>query len=98
MDAGLACHIVQSMIKQDFDVTSVGCLKPGQSMPHAYAFVVRRIMNARIVPIVPVFLNTFYPPPLAHRAALPCGRPGAGEGHRASGPATPGWRWWRRAG
>lgn len=60
--AGLACHIVQSLIKQDFDVTQVGLLREGQSMPHAFAFVVRRIVNARIVPMVPVFLNTFYPP------------------------------------
>lgn len=33
-----------------------------QGMPHGYGFVVRRIMNTTMRPIVPVFLNTFYPP------------------------------------
>jgi aromatic ring-opening dioxygenase catalytic subunit (LigB family) len=31
-------------------------------MPHAYSFVVRRIMNGNDIPIVPVLLNTCYPP------------------------------------
>ena len=33
-----------------------------QAMPHAYAYVVKRIMNDKIRPIVPVTQNTFYPP------------------------------------
>ena len=31
-------------------------------MPHAYSFVVRRIMNGNEMPIVPIMLNTCYPP------------------------------------
>jgi 3-O-methylgallate 3,4-dioxygenase len=30
--------------------------------PHAYGFVYRRLMRDRVIPHVPVFLNTFYPP------------------------------------
>ena len=33
-----------------------------QAMPHAYAYVVKRIMNNKVRPIVPVTQNTFYPP------------------------------------
>lgn len=33
-----------------------------QAMPHAYSYVVKRIMNNKIRPIVPVTQNTFYPP------------------------------------
>ena len=33
-----------------------------QAMPHAYSFVVKRIMNNKIRPIVPITQNTFYPP------------------------------------
>jgi hypothetical protein len=33
-----------------------------QAMPHAYSFVVKRIMNKKIRPIVPITQNTFYPP------------------------------------
>ena len=33
-----------------------------QGMPHAYAFVVKRLMNNNPTPIVPIIQNTFYPP------------------------------------
>ncbi|MCH7843751.1 MAG: extradiol ring-cleavage dioxygenase, partial [Chloroflexi bacterium] len=33
-----------------------------QAMPHAYAYVVKRMMNEKIRPIVPITQNTFYPP------------------------------------
>ena len=33
-----------------------------QGLPHGWAFVVRRIMNGKIIPIVPVMQNTCYPP------------------------------------
>ena len=33
-----------------------------QAMPHAYAYVVKRVMNDKIRPIVPLTQNTFYPP------------------------------------
>ena len=33
-----------------------------QGLPHGWAFVVRRIMENAAVPIVPVFVNTCYPP------------------------------------
>ena len=33
-----------------------------QGMPHGYSFVVRRIMNGSVRPIVPLFQNTCYPP------------------------------------
>ena len=32
------------------------------SAPHAYGFVYRRVMRDKVVPHVPVFVNTFYPP------------------------------------
>jgi 3-O-methylgallate 3,4-dioxygenase len=36
--------------------------KRPQGMPHGYSFVVRRIMNGDLRPVVPVFQNTCYPP------------------------------------
>ncbi len=40
-----------------------------QGMPHGYSFVVRRIMNGNVRPIVPLLQNTCYPPnqPTPHR-------------------------------
>ena len=42
--------------------SSIVTEKHRQGMPHAYAYVVKRLMNGKIVPIVPVLQNTFYPP------------------------------------
>ncbi len=33
-----------------------------QGLPHGFAFVIKRIMDGKPVPIVPLFQNTFYPP------------------------------------
>lgn len=33
-----------------------------QGLPHGFAFVIRRLMNNKPYPIVPLFQNTFYPP------------------------------------
>src|SRR5205085_2910521 len=33
-----------------------------QGLPHGFAFVVRRLMDNRPLPMVPFFQNTFYPP------------------------------------
>jgi 3-O-methylgallate 3,4-dioxygenase len=33
-----------------------------QGMPHGFSFVVQRIMDGNVLPIVPVFQNTCYPP------------------------------------
>ncbi|HIN07080.1 MAG TPA: extradiol ring-cleavage dioxygenase [Dehalococcoidia bacterium] len=42
--------------------SSIVTEKHRQGMPHAYAYVVKRIMNGKVIPIVPVIQNTFYPP------------------------------------
>ena len=43
---------------------AAGCGRTSRSsgIPHAYGFVYRQIMRGRITPIVPAFVNTFYPP------------------------------------
>ncbi len=49
-----------------FDVAQLTRLPTGaigsNAVPHAYGFVYRRIMRDTVVPQVPVFINTFYPP------------------------------------
>lgn len=58
----LAKHVITSLIDQDFDVAHSKMLPPKQSMGHAFSFVYGRIMTEKVVPIVPVMLNTYYPP------------------------------------
>jgi Catalytic LigB subunit of aromatic ring-opening dioxygenase len=62
----LGLHIIQSLIEEGFDVAHTRRLPPGRAgnhpVPHAYGFVYRRLMHDQIIPNVPVFINTFYPP------------------------------------
>jgi hypothetical protein len=59
-------HIIQTATSENFDVAQMTKLPSGEigsnAVPHAYAFVYRRIMRDQVVPQVPVFVNTFYPP------------------------------------
>jgi len=58
----LASHLVHSLVQSEFDVAY------GQSLPrprgegHAFGFVHRRLLAGNIVPVVPVVVNTYYPP------------------------------------
>jgi len=62
----LALHLIDRLINDDFDVAHSRELPAGRykshTIPHAYGFVFRRIMNDEVIPTVPVFINTFYPP------------------------------------
>jgi len=62
----LGRHVIQHMIRDSFDVAQIKKLSVGEigvnSAPHAYGFVYRRLMRDKVVPHVPVFVNTFYPP------------------------------------
>ena len=62
----LGRHMIQHMIGDGFDVAQIKKLSVGEigvnSAPHAYGFVYRRVMRDQVVPHVPVFVNTFYPP------------------------------------
>jgi hypothetical protein len=59
--AELGRFLIDELVKAQFDVASSRRL-PGAAMGHAFAFVYRRIMDELIVPVVPVMLNTYFPP------------------------------------
>jgi len=58
---GLGRHIIENTIADDFDITAVTKMA-GDHTPHAFGFIYRQIMKDKVVPNVPVILNTFYPP------------------------------------
>ncbi|HTO64030.1 MAG TPA: extradiol ring-cleavage dioxygenase [Bradyrhizobium sp.] len=58
----LGRHIITGLSERHFDITAVKALVGEQFEGHAYSFIHRRFMNERAIPIVPVFLNTYYPP------------------------------------
>jgi catalytic LigB subunit of aromatic ring-opening dioxygenase len=59
--ARLANHLIATLVEAEFDVSAGNALPAGEGEGHAFGFVHRRLM-AEAVPVVPVVLNTYYPP------------------------------------
>lgn len=63
VDAGLALHLIGWLMDNGFDPASSKCMRKGEGEGHGMAYVHRRLMDpAKPIPIVPVFLNTYFPP------------------------------------
>ena len=58
----LANHLVSRLIGAEFDIAHAGHLAEGVGLGHAYGYIFGRIMNGTHVPMVPVIINTLYPP------------------------------------
>ena len=65
-DAGLAMHLIAGLRDREFDITAVAGLEKDQYEGHAYSFVHRWYLRDVEVPMVPVFLNTYYDPNQPH--------------------------------
>lgn len=66
VDSALAEHIIRQVTEDEFDVAASSEIpanaKGPIGIPHAVGFIVRRIMNDAPIPMVPVLINTFWPP------------------------------------
>jgi hypothetical protein len=62
VDAALASHIVAHLVEAEFDVAVADDLLEGKGEGHAFGFVHRRLLDGAELPVVPVFLNTYFPP------------------------------------
>jgi hypothetical protein len=62
VDAALATHLIGALIDGEFDVASADRVPEGGGEGHALGFVHKRLMNGAALPVVPVFINTYYPP------------------------------------
>lgn len=62
----LALHFIEGLRDREFDVSAVAGLGDGQFEGHAYSFVHRSYLQEAGLPIIPVFLNTYYPPNQPH--------------------------------
>jgi hypothetical protein len=60
----LALEVIQSLLDQNVDVAVSGLVSDPDkaAFGHAYGFVVRRLFRGRNLPLLPVMLNTYYPP------------------------------------
>ena len=50
------------MMLDGFDVSQSTTQVEGRSIGHAYTFVRRRLLSQKSIPMVPVFVNCFFPP------------------------------------
>jgi hypothetical protein len=57
----LGLHLVESLIASEFDISYAKTLAKPRGEGHAFGFVHRRLMKD-IVPVVPLVVNTYYPP------------------------------------
>jgi hypothetical protein len=60
----LALKIIRGLMDRDVDVaSSAKVTDPAEAgFGHAYGFVVKRLFKGRAIPVVPILLNTYYPP------------------------------------
>jgi hypothetical protein len=63
VDSKLALHLIGWLMDNGFDPASSKCMRKGEGEGHGMAYVHRRLMDpGKPIPIVPVFLNTYFPP------------------------------------
>jgi 3-O-methylgallate 3,4-dioxygenase len=64
VDGRLATHLISRLVADAFDITAYATQPAGRTLGHAFTFVRRRLMSGvtRPIPIVPLFVNCFYPP------------------------------------
>jgi 3-O-methylgallate 3,4-dioxygenase len=60
--SGLGKHVVEDLILDEFDVCQASRQPSQRGLGHAFTFVRRRLMRDRLVPLLPVVLNTYVPP------------------------------------
>jgi Catalytic LigB subunit of aromatic ring-opening dioxygenase len=62
VQADLGAHLAERLARDDFDLTVLRAQPAGRSLGHAFTFPRYRLGLPPGTPIVPVFVNTYYPP------------------------------------
>ena len=62
VDKPLAEHLIVALIESEFDLSCADSLADGYGEGHAFGFVHNRVLSGQPIPVVPVFLNTYFPP------------------------------------
>ena len=76
VDRSLALHLIDALLEAEFDVSIAQRLAQPRGEGHAFGFVHRRLLGGAALPIVPIVVNTYYPPNQPRPAALLCVGPG----------------------
>jgi len=64
VDAPLAHHLIEYLVDKDFDIACANAVTPGMGEGHAFGFVHTWLMRGDAPPVVPIFMNTYFPPNL----------------------------------
>lgn len=62
--AEFARKVIDGLLERDVDVSGVGNVPDPEKagVGHAFGFVIERLLKRREIPVLPVFLNTYYKP------------------------------------
>lgn len=58
----LAVHLIEQLTQSEFDVCAVKEIPADQHEGHAFSYIHRNYLAGRRLPIVPIFINTYYAP------------------------------------
>lgn len=58
----LANHLIRSLVEAEFDIARCNKLREEIGVGHAFSFLYRRVLPDSRLPMVPVMVNTYYPP------------------------------------
>jgi catalytic LigB subunit of aromatic ring-opening dioxygenase len=61
-ESELAEHLIRSLVADEFDIARCDRLRKEIGVGHAFSFLYRRILPGGVLPMVPVMVNTYYPP------------------------------------
>jgi len=66
--SSLGRHLIEYLVESEFDVGCSNLLDPNKGggahggIGHAFGYVYHRLMTGKIIPTVPIMVNTYYPP------------------------------------
>jgi hypothetical protein len=61
-DDELANHLIRALNNEEYDIARCNRLRKEIGVGHAFSFLYRRLLPGSQVPMVPVMVNTYYPP------------------------------------
>jgi hypothetical protein len=61
-EPALAEHLIRALTEAEFDIARSNKLRPEIGVGHAFSFLYRRVLPGGKLPLVPVMVNTYYPP------------------------------------
>ena len=62
LQPAFATHIATALCRDGIDIAAARTQYEGRSLGHAFTFVRLRMMGSEPIPMVPIFINTYFPP------------------------------------